>query len=337
MRTTLKDIAAYAGVSIASVSLILNNKPHRLSNDTCEKVFKAAEELHYRPNVLAKGLITNRTLTIGLILPDITNAYFATIAKQIQIQLQEADYNLFLCNTNDYPEKELSYVNSLLDRGVDGIILATATGSSAAKCQQIMLKASRPLIFLDRTSPGVAAHSICPDHELGGYIATKHLIELGHRRIGCITGPMSLQSSKERFFGYIRALQEAGISFNPEFIQEADFRILSDYSKLETLLQKNVTAIFAHNDLIAYGVYQQAVQHGFVIPKDFSLVGCDDLPFSQLMAVPLTTVVQPIKELSEGVVRLMLELLSDYKEKKIQTIKYAPQLVVRSSTAEYHN
>ncbi len=333
MRTTLKDIAVYTGLSVSSVSLILNNKPHRLSEETCEKVLRAAKELHYRPNVLAQGLITNKTLTVGLILPDITNSYFAAIAQHIQIRFQEFGYNIFLCNTNDHPEKELSYVNSLLDRGVDGIILATSTGISAAKCQQIMQNASKPLIFLDRISPGVPSHSICPDHEYGGYIATRHLIDLGHEKIGCITGPMSLQSSKERLYGYIRALQEAGINFVPELVQESDFHILSDYSKLEVLLDHKATAIFAHNDLIAYGVYQQAVQHGLNIPDDFSLVGFDDLPFSQLMAVPLTTVAQPMQELSSGVVDLMMELLTSPDGKELQNIKYAPHLVERCSTA----
>lgn len=336
MRVTLKDIARHTGLSVATVSLVLNNKPHRLSAETCDKVLKTAEMLGYRPNRLAKGLVTNKTKTIGLILPDIANSYFTTIAEHIQTQCMNAGYNMFLCNTNDDPDKDLTYVNALLDCGVDGIVLifaSTATRNCAIECEQIMRKADKPLVFIDRTLPGLSSHIVSTDNELGGYLATQHLISLGHKKIGCITGPMFLHSSKQRFYGYIRALQEAGIPFDSSLVQESNFQILSDYSKLENLLAKQVTAIFAYNDLIAYGTYQQAVQHGLSVPGDFSLIGFDDLLFSKLMAVPLTTIAQPVKDMSEAAIALLLELIENTTEFPQKDITFSPHLVIRSSTS----
>lgn len=333
-RVTIKDIARHTELSVSTVSLVLNNKVHRISEQTRKKVLQAANELGYRPNQLAKGLVTKRTNTVGLIIPDVTNVFFSATAKIIQAKCRNSGYNMFLCNTNDDPEKDIEYINALTDRGVDGVLLAFATRSGvnkAAECCEIMSLLGKPLVLIDRTVPNISAPSVLVDHETGGYLATRHLLELGHRKIGCIAGPMSLYSSKQRFYGYIRALQEFGVAFDPALVQESEFHILSDYGILQALLERQATAIFAYNDLIAYGVYQQALQHGLMIPRDFSLVGFDDQPFSKLMGVPLTTVSQPVDEMCETAASLLLKMMEDGDPQPHEDILFPPRLVKRES------
>ena len=216
MRVTIKDVAEKAGLSVSTVSLVLNNKPHRISEETRQRVLEVARQMNYRPNRLAVGLIKNRTNTIGLLIPDITNMFFAEIAKGAEMGCQEQGYSMILCNTNDNPQKDIDYVNVLLERGVDGIIFVMAVNSSnnkARECYELLRQFEKPVVLVDRVVEELELPSVATDNELGGYLATRHLLELGHTRIGCITGPMGSQSSKQRLFGYIRALQEYDIPF----------------------------------------------------------------------------------------------------------------------------
>ena len=198
-------------------------------------------------------IVTRHTNTVGLIIPDVTNAFFANFAKNIQVTCQEAGYNMFLCNTNNLPEKDIEYVNALLERQVDGILLslaATSDQSSAAECCDLMKKMGKPLVLIDRMVDDAEVLSVLVDHEMGGFLATQHLIQLGHTRIGCITGPMTVQSSKQRLKGYQRALKESKIEFDLSLIQEFRFEMLSDFNIVKKLLNEKASAIFAFNDLI---------------------------------------------------------------------------------------
>ena len=338
MRVTIKDIARITNLSVATVSLVLNNKEGRVSEETRKRVLQVADEMDYRPNQLARGLVTRHTNTVGLIIPDVTNAFFANFAKNIQVTCQEAGYNMFLCNTNNLPEKDIEYVNALLERQVDGILLslaATSDQSSAAECCDLMKKMGKPLVLIDRMVDDAEVLSVLVDHEMGGFLATQHLIQLGHTRIGCITGPMTVRSSKQRLKGYQRALKESRIEFDLSLIQEFRFEMLSDFNIVKKLLNEKVSAIFAFNDLIAYGILQQAAQHGYSIPDDFSLVGFDDLPLSELMAVPLTTISQPIKAMSETAADTLIQMISKSNPelKNDGNIFFAPKLVERKSTS----
>lgn len=332
VRVTLKDIARHTGLSVATVSLVLNNKVHRLSTETKEKVLKAAKELRYRPNQLAVGLVTRRTRTIGLVIPDVTNMFFAVIAKGAQICCQKRGYHMILCNTNDSPDKDLEAVEVLMDRGVDGVLMTiSSAGSKARECLETLERMEKPLVLIDRVLPETGASAVLSDNELGGYIATRHLLELGHRRIGCISAPMALTSSKMRVFGYIRALQEYAVAFDPALMEEAPFQLVSDFALVRRLLDAGATAIFAYNDLMAYGVYKLAVEAGLRIPQDFSLVGYDNLFFSELLEVPLTTVSQPVLEMGEAAANLLVDRIEGADDTGGGSVCFKPELVVRRS------
>jgi len=337
MRPTIKDIAKKAGVSVTTVSLALNGKGDALSDATVQKVIAVAAELNYSPNQMAVGLITKKTMTFGLLVPDICNMFFSSIAKGAEEQSQKSGYNIIFCNTNDNPQKDIEYTKVMLNRSVDGIILimsANSYGNSALECYKLIEKSKTPIVLVDRTADEFSAPSVMVDNELGGYLATRHLLDLGHKKIGCITGPMSTQSSKQRFYGYIRALQEYNIIFDPSLIEEGEFHAESGIQLSAKLIDKQVSAIFAFNDMVAYGVYIQAAKRGMKIPADLSIVGFDDTEFSEIMQVPLTTVQQPGFEIGQTAVRKLVDMISQ-PDQPVESTIFRPKLILRGSTCQY--
>lgn len=338
MRVTIRDIARKTGLSASTVSLVLNKKSQRISQKTKDLVLKTAEEMHYCPNQIAIGLITKKTNTLGLIIPDIANMFFAEIAKGAEAECQKCGYSLMLCNTNDNPQKDIDYTRVLLSKGVDGILFTMAVSSQACKnthCVQMLQQAEKPFVLVDRTveQPGAAlpAPSVLVDNELGGYLATRHLLEFGHRKIGFISGPMGELSSQKRLFGYIRALQEFEVSFSPTLTKVGDYHTTTGFQLSADLLKQGVTAIFACNDLMAYGIYKQASLQGLRIPDDISVVGFDDLQFSQYMQVPLTTLKQPAYRIGESAVQKIIQLI-EHPGQAQSNIEFKPELIVRKST-----
>ncbi len=332
-RATIRDIAEKAGVSITTVSLVLNGKELRIASATKKKIIRIANELNYRPNQLAVGLITKKTNTIGLIVPDISNTFFGELAKGAEKEASSCAYNIILCNTNDNPDKDVEYLNILLDRGVDAVIMvpsANSADSMAKKCLTLMEQCQKPLVLVDRIKMGEKHTSISVDHEQGGYIATKYLIENGHTRIGCITGPLGMLNSRLRFLGYKKALKDSDIRFQAKYVEEGNYHVEDGERLAEGLFENKVTAIFAFNDLMAYGVYKAAAKHGCRIPEDISVVGFDDLFYSGIMEVPLTTIHQPSYEIGEAAVRRIAELVKDENTKK-EAIIFKPKLIVRNS------
>ena len=332
-RPTIKDIAEKAGVSITTVSLVLNGKELRISAETKKKIIKIANELNYRPNKLAVGLITKKTNTIGLIVPDISNNYFGELAKGAEHEAGKSKYNIILSNTNDNPEKDLEYMNLLLDQSVDGIIMASSANSvdeNAKKCFQLMEQCQKPFVLVDRIKIGEKYTSVSVDHELGGYIATKYLIDNGHTKIGCITGPLGILNSRLRFLGYKKALEDYKISFKAKYVEEGNYHIEEGERLAKRLFDCNVTAIFAFNDLMAYGVYKAASEHGLRIPEDISVIGFDDLLYSSIMEVPLTTIRQPAYDIGETAVQKVIEL-SNNENTSNESIIYKPELIIRNS------
>ncbi len=333
VRATIRDIAEKAGVSITTVSLVLNGKELRIAASTKKKIIQIANELNYRPNKLAVGLITKKTNTIGFIVPDISNSFFGELAKGAENEATNSNYNIILSNTNDNSDKDLEYMDILLDRGVDGIIMvpsSASAGENLKKCYQLMEQCQKPLVLLDRIKMGGKYTSISIDHEMGGYLATKHLIENGHKKIACITGPLEILNSRLRFLGYKKALEDYKIPFHSKYVEEGNYHVEDGESLAVNLFKQNVTAIFAFNDLMAYGVYKAAIKQGLQIPKDVSVIGFDDLFYSGIMEVPLTTIHQPSYEMGEAAVRKIVELLSDPMADN-ESILYKPELMIRNS------
>ena len=335
---TIKDIAIKTKLSTATVSLVLNGKDSRISQKTRDLVIKTAKELNYRPNQLAVGLITKRTKTIGLIVPDIRNSFFSSLAKGIEDECRNNGWTVILCNTSDKHERDLEYINMLASKGVDGILYCMSADSTIEKfqeCYTLLNNLNIRYIMLDRSfnMPNLITARL--NHIKGGYLATKHLIELGHKLIACVTGPKNLEDSNKRLEGYKIALREANILYDEGIIIEGNYHMESGISAIDRLINKSFTAIFAFNDMMAYGVYKGLITHNLVVPTDISIIGYDDIYISEIFEVPLTTIHQPVEHLGSTSARSLIKII----EKEIQSISiptYSPTLVIRKSTAKYN-
>ena len=336
MRTTIKDIASKTNLSVTTVSLVLNNKPSKISQKTRELVLATAREMNYMPNQLAVGLIKKRTKTLGLIVSDIRNDFFSSLAKGIEGECRRKGWTLILCNSNDYHDRDMEYINVLASKSVDGILYCMSIDSDYQNFKQsfdLLNHLHIPFVLLDRTYPLPYQAAVKMDHAQGGYLAAHHLIELGHRRIACVTGPHYLEDSISRLKGYQKALSEAGIPFDPSIIYEGSYDASSGESAVDSLLGKNFSAIFAFNDMMAFGVCRGLKRHGLSVPSDVSVVGYDDIFLAEALEVPLTTIKQPVGEMGCAATRKIIAMIEN--EPFAEDTLFKPELIIRSSTAPY--
>lgn len=332
-RTTIRDIAAYTGMSITTVSLVLNNRPSKISEETKRRVVEAAKELNYSPNQLAVGLITKRTQTLGLIVPDISNIFFSILAKGVEQACQRAGWSVVFCNSWDVHERDMELIGVLTARGVDGIIYCMSSDSDAGKAQEsyaLLKKYNVPYIEIDSDYAGTARHNVFFDNEKGGYLATRYLIENGHRKIACITGPNGPDYTSGRIEGYRRALAEERIICDPDLMVEGDYTMESGYRAVEKLCTKDFTGLFAFNDMMAFGAFKAFRERGILVPGDISLVGYDDVPMCELLEVPLTSVKQPILEMGIAAAQNMIQYIETGSDEDTN-VCFPPVLMERKS------
>lgn len=327
----MRDVAKRAGVSVTTVSHVIN-QTRPVSDELRGRVLAAMEELGYQPNTLARSLRRGETHTIGIIVPDSANPFFAEVARGIEDTSFEHGYSVILCNTDNDLDKESLYTNVLVKKQVDGILFVAA-GLSAENIQALQGR-EMPLVIVDRQVPGVEVDSVLTDNTRGGWQATLHLIEFGHRRIGCIVGPSDLTPSAARVTGYRQALGESGIPYDEALIVKGDFQYESGYEAAHMLLTKDdpPTAIFACNDLMAVGALSNALEKGLEIPADLSVVGFDDVRPALYANPPITTVKQPKYEIGVLATRMLLERMRDPATPP-RTRILDTHLVIRRSTA----
>lgn len=333
MRTTIKDIARYTGFSVTTISMVLNNKASAISENTKKIIFEAAETLNYRPNQMAVGLVKKQSKTLGLVISDVSNSFFALMAKGIEDECHKHGWNMILCNTNNYHDREIAYIQTLIDKSVDGIILCMARENTLPKVLEvieIMRKNHLPFVMLDRFSPQVECSAVTVNHAAGGYLAGKYLLEMGHRKIGCITGPCDLADSNDRTEGVKKALKEFSVPEDSVCFYEGNYDMDGGEQGAEYLLKKGVTAIFAYNDLMAYGVYRYAGKIGKSIPHELSVVGYDDINFSEIITPPLTTVRQPVCDMGIVAVRQLIHDIQHEDNEPVKN-KFEPELILRES------
>lgn len=334
MKPTIKDIARQVGVSVTTVSLVLNNKPNTISSATKAEIFRVAKALNYTPNQVAKSLVTKKTKMIGLVVPDIGNNFFADLAKNIENECQKRGYSLIFANAKNSLVETVRHVEQFISRGVDGIIIAFYTDEKQNDKEKLIEQLNQyhvPIVTVDSWIKGLERPGVSVHHSKGSYMATKHLLDLGHTKIGCITGMKGNYSSDRRVRGYTQALEEAGIPLRDDFIVEGDYQYRSGYEGTLKLVQRGVDAIFVCNDIMAYGAYSALKELNLKVPDDISVVGFDDLMFSKMLAVPLTTIYQDINELGVKATKLMMEYIKDGKTSE-EFIRTEPSLVVREST-----
>lgn len=312
--TNIKDVAKKAGVSTTTVSHVIN-ETRFVSDELRQRVMDAMQSMDYHPNILARSLRSGKSKTIGLIVPDISNLFFAEIARKVEDRGLEYGYSVILCNTDDDHAKEAGYIDVLITKKVDGIIFISAgyEGENLYK----LLNNKIPIVIADRSLGDVVTDVVLVDNWMGGYTATKYLLELGHRKIACISGPSSLTPSAQRVEGFHQALKDAAIEINYCLVIPGDFRSVGGEKAMNSLLEcdKKPTAVFACNDMMALGAMRAINNRGLRVPEDISLVGFDDIPISQCVYPAITTVAQPIEELGSIVVKYLIERI-EYKNSR---------------------
>ena len=326
----LLDIARRAGVAPITVSRVINNSGY-VSQSTRERVEAAVKELGYVPNTIARGLRSKRTHTLALIVTDITNPYFTSMARGVEDVAGAYDYTVIYCNTDESETKEEKYANMLAQRQVDGVLLVPSCGN--AKTIKFFEANDINVVVLDRRISGVRSDIVCSDSENGANRLVKLLIGLGHKRIAIITGPKDVSTSVDRVTGYQQALREAGLSEN-ELIYYGAFNEQSGYeltNQLMTQVQKP-TAIFGANNYIAMGIIKALHDLQLDVPGDVSVVGFDDLPESIFMKPFLTVARQRAYEMGQLATELLLKRISGKLSQEHRELLLPIEIILRESS-----
>jgi len=334
--STIKDVALHAKVSVATVSHVVNDTRF-VSEATRLRVQQAIEELRYVPSALARSLKSNRTHTVGMMIPNNSNPYFAEIIRGIEDTCYDAGFNVILCNSDDDPLKQSTYVRLLSEKQVDGLIVLSS--GSDVDLLDTLRTATMPQVVVDREIEELAADLVEVNHEAGGFLATQHLLQLGHRRIACIAGPQALSSARQRVQGYRRALHEAGLAADETLLRHGDFTSAGGHAAMSSLLHitpqaDRPSAVFASNDLMAIGAICAAAAAGLRIPKDLSVIGFDDIALAAYSNPPLSSIVQPKHETGALAAQLLLQRIAQ-PERQLQRAILQPSLLVRQSTGPY--
>ncbi|WP_255553090.1 LacI family DNA-binding transcriptional regulator [Ktedonobacter sp. SOSP1-85] len=331
-KVTIYDVAKRAGVSAATVSKVLNGTG-RISPETSQRIRAAIEELQYRPSLIASALKKHQTFSVGLLVPDITNPFYAALARAVEDQALAHNYAVLICSTDNIAEREEKQLELFLRQRLDGLIVATSEAMGQEFFNTLHQSQVR-VVFIDRVIPNVPYPVIATDHYLGSYLATEHLIELGHREIAIFLEPLTLRSSLERLRGFAKALEAHQIKFDDHLVFSEGFGVEAGYELAQRMLtqkgpQELPTAIFAATDQLAIGALQYFHEKGISVPDQISLIGYDDIQMAKMVSPPLTTVAQPITELGHQA----FEVLLGTQALSATTTLLPPRVVVRSSTA----
>ncbi len=330
---TIRDVAKQSGVSITTVSHVINGSRF-VSANTLRRVRRVMKDLNYQPNAVARSLRRKDTHTLGLVLPDSSNPFFAEIAHGIETYAFEQGYNVLFGSSNGDPEKEKAYLRVFIEKQVDGIVFVAA-GKSAENLEQLLSK-HLPLVVVDREFKKVVADYVVADNRQGGYLATSHLIGLGHRRIACIAGPSTVTPSADRVTGYRAALEAYSIPFDSQLVRRGDFSPASGFKAAQYFLARRgsnrPTAIFVCNDMMALGVLGALYQAGLRVPDDVAVVGFDDIVLASYTSPPLTTIRQPKYEMGQLAAQILIERIRPDGGRKPQRHLMPTSLVVRAST-----
>ncbi|HDQ72822.1 MAG TPA: LacI family transcriptional regulator [Chloroflexi bacterium] len=335
-RVTINDVAREANVSTMTVSRVLNDK-EGVSSATRQHVQAVIERLGYRPSNIARGLVTKRTGTLGLVVPDVSNPFFSEVARGAEHVAYAEGYNVFLCNTEEDTERELAVLKSLDEKRVDGVVLCSSR-LEESDLEAVVARHPAVVLVNRRLESGNVGVAMIND-ERGAQAATQHLLQAGHRVIGFSAGPSTSHSSRQRVKGYRAAFTAAGLSYDPGWIRHCPPIVEGGRQTAQALLNDypELTALFCYNDLVAVGALQTCADLGLRVPEDVAVVGCDDIPLAALITPPLTTIRGPRYELGRQAMQLLLSKINVCPDETDQNpcteIVLQPELVVRASAS----
>ncbi|SFS53006.1 LacI family DNA-binding transcriptional regulator [Paenibacillus sp. BC26] len=334
MKATIYDVAREAGVSIAAVSQVINGKG-KISEERRASIISVMEQLNYKPSLIASALTGKKTYTLGLLIPDISNPFFAEIARAVEDQGDVHGYSLVICSTDNKDERVERYLTLLGQKSVDGIIIGT--GMDSGELLDLLLKKSIPLAVIAREMPGHDLATVVVDDYEGGRMAARHLLGLGHTRMAVLAEHRKVISSRERIRGFQDEVVEAGLQL-PEYMVKMNGRdLVNDGRRSASELLRYAdrpTAVFCCNDLLAIGALQAAKEMGVRVPEELSIVGFDNTILATVTDPPLTTVSQPTEQMGQLVVDLVLSKNDAAKPGEPKRVMLKPELVVRQSTGK---
>ena len=332
---TIRDVARLADVSVATASKVANKKGS-VSQKLTQRVLSAMEALDYRPNEIARSLKVQQSQTIGMIIPDVTNAFFTEVIRGVESEARSHGYSLILCDSNEDPSLEQGNLNTLFARRVDGVLLAP---TKVYDPTDRLTKRRFPLVFYDRVPPDFTGSAVVTDNLGAAYEGTRHLIEIGHRRLAIITGRLSLSNGRDRLEGFRKALQQAGLPLHDEYLQQGDFLLEGGYRCGMNLLRLPIppTAIFSCNNEMTLGLMRALGEVGFECPRDVSILGFDDFDWAANFRPRLTTMAQPSLEMGRQAAQMLLRKIECDREgshgDEQKMIILRAELRVRDSTA----
>lgn len=327
---TIYDVGKRADVSVATVSSVINNTAY-VSPKLRKRVEDAIRDLDYSPNLLARGLARQKTLSLGVLVPDIANFFFPEVVRGLEDKAKEAGYTIILGNSDNRSDKEELYLKLFLSNRVDGIALVKAPGAMSPDLLRLLKKSGMPIVLLDRDYPELMTDSVLVDDVGGGYMATKHLLKLGHRRIGIISGVPGVSTTDGRLQGYEKALCESRMKINADLIAAGDYGIDSGYEAGQELLKKKCTGVFVTNYMMTIGFLRAIEEHGLTTPHDVSIVSYDDFVWNNVFTPRLSCVAQPKYQLGYKAAEVLLSRIQK-KHKRKQSMVLENTLQVRDTS-----
>ncbi|WP_422659665.1 LacI family DNA-binding transcriptional regulator [Paenibacillus sp. EC2-1] len=320
---TIKEVAITAGVSVATVSRVLNQNGY-VHEDTRKKVDEAIRQLNYTPNEVARSLYKRKSKLIGLLLPDITNPYFPQLARGVEDQMQENEYRLIFGNSDESLQKEMDYIQTFVQNNVVGVISSTNDPDA-----DIYTGLKIPVVFLDRTSND--RPSVYADGREGGGIAAREIVQRGSKRIIVLQGPAHVRPAIDRFEGAIEVLDKQGVNYN--VLETTSFSLTEAEDWAQELFRKypDTDGIIASNDMVASAVLQEAHRLGKRVPEDVQIIGFDDIPLSRLLAPSLSTIHQPAYEMGREAARLLIQLIEGEHVER-NSMKFPVEFIERQTT-----
>ncbi|MBU3190368.1 LacI family transcriptional regulator [Clostridium bowmanii] len=328
---TMKDIAEMAGVSKATVSMVMNKKDASISENTREKILRIAKEMSYIPNSIARSLSTKKSGSIGIILPDITNPFFSEMARAIEDEAERLEYNIIICNTDNDKDKEEKYIELLISKLIDGVIFMSGGKSNASIT--ILKNNNVPFVLVDRYIEGYKDdYGVFCLNKQGVKNGIKYLYEKGNRKIVFVKGRENLEISKQRVEGYIEAMKDYEI-YDEKYIYEGDFNVDGGIMATEKIIHsfKNLDAIFYSNDMMALGGMKILLRNGYKIPEDISVVGFDNIHISEVIEPELTTISQPIYIMGKKACSILINLIKGELPPEKQ-LYFETKLIIRGTT-----
>ncbi|MBE3583400.1 MAG: LacI family DNA-binding transcriptional regulator [Limnochordaceae bacterium] len=329
----IREVAEAAGVAVSTVSKVLN-RPEFGSPETRQRVIEAARRLNYRPHAIARSLVSRHTESLGLVIPDLMNPVFPTVARAVERAAREEGYSLVLGATDRTPAVERQYQQLFLENKADGVIFFAALEAGNVRA---LREQGVPIVVIERPSSLAEVDYVGVDNRLGGYLATRHLLEQGCRRVGLIVGPLPGEVEEQRLAGYRQALAEAGIEFRDQHVVTADYTVEAGREATARLLDQwpgpgpRPDGLFVGCDILAIGALRELAARGIDVPGQMMVIGFDDT-LSQFTTPALSTVAQPFEELGRQAVRLLLDRIRHPEHRCGEHMNFEPRLVIREST-----